>query len=213
MIRRKATVFLLAAVAALVPAQAAAQVYAQLGPAEILDHDLRVGVFGLAGDDQVGALADARFLLTLGLDLGLQFGVRSFSNVEVGETVFDGGVDLRYGLLDRAEDVPFDVSVGGGFGVTTGDDRSRLSTVFQASISRELSTSRRRAVIPYAGIVLTIARDKVDFPDVDDEFSDPDLDVSARLGLSVGLSSSSTLTGELQVKEDPAVYLGLTSAI
>lgn len=203
----------LVAFAELIPAAAGAQVYAQLGPAQILENDLRLGAFGLAGDDQVGGLVEARFLLTDQLDLGLQFGVRHFSGVEVGETGVDGGIDLRYGLAERSEGAPMDFSAGAGFGITGGDDRTVLTTALQVSASRGLYTSGGRALTPYAGLVISISHNKVDVAGARGEFSDPDLDFSLRLGLEVIIGGGSAITGELQVKEDPALYLGITTAL
>jgi hypothetical protein len=194
------------------PADAPGQVHAQLGPAAILDTDVRLGVYGLAGDDQVGGIADARFLLTLGLDLGFQAGWRRFSNVDAGETVFDAGADLRMGLVKTSDGAEYDLSAGGGFGVTSGDDLTMLTTAFQLCASRPLYTSAGREITPYAGAVLSIAHTRIDLPDEEDEFSDPDLDIALRLGLSTDISESAAITGELQIREDPAVYLGLSTS-
>ena len=196
----------------LAPASACAQVHAQLGPAAILETDARFGAFGLAGDDQIGALLDARFLLTRGLDMGLQLGVRRMLEADAGETVLDGGADFRYALVEQSEAVPFDLSVGAGFGYTGGDDLTVLATALQGGVSRRLSTSNGRDITPYAGVVLTVAHTRVDVEGVESEFSDPDLDVALRLGLAAALSDGTALTGELQVKENPAFYLGLTTS-
>lgn len=209
---RTSLVMLLLVLACLAPAPASAQVHAQLGSAAILDKDVRLGVFGIAGDDQVGGLADARFLLAAGLDLGLQAGWRHFSNVNVGETVLDAGVDLRFGLVEMSEGAEFDLTAGGGFGFTTGDDLRVLTTALQVCASRQLSTTEDREVTPYAGVVLAIAHTTDDSPKHDSRYPDPSLDVMLRLGLATGLSAGATLTGELQIKDDPAVYLGLSTS-
>jgi hypothetical protein len=203
---------LVLALASLAPAAASAQVHAQLGPAAILDKDVRFGAYAVVGDDQLGGLADARFLLTLGLDLGLQAGWRHFSNVEAGEDVFDAGVDLRFGMLQVSDGDNFDLSGGGGFGLTTGDNLTILTTVFQLCGSKPFYTSGGREITPYGGLLLSIAHTKVDLPDDVDEFSDPDLDIILRLGLATDLSESATITGELQIKEDPSLYLGLSTS-
>lgn len=209
---RTTIIGLLLALACMAPVTASAQVHAQLGPAAILDKDVRVGVFGLAGDDQVGGLADARFLLTLGLDLGLQAGWRHFSKAEAGETVFDAGFDLRFGLVEMTEGAEYDLTASGGFGLTNGDELTILTTAFQVCASRPLTTSADREITPYAGAVLALSHTRVDLPDKENQFSDPDLDVILRLGLATDLSAGTTITGELQIKEDPSVYLGLSTS-
>jgi hypothetical protein len=199
----------LAVVASLQPGRARAQVFAQLGPGAVLKKDVRLGAFGMAGDHQVGGLADVRFLLTLGMDLGIQVGARHFSDVDVGETVIDAGFDLRYGLLEESEDVPLDLLVGAGFGVTSGDHLTVINTALFTGTSKTLTTSRGREITPYAGLVLTIAHTKIDAGGRDNGFSDPDVDVSLRLGLTAALKGDALVTGEFQIKEEPAVYLGL----
>lgn len=210
--RERVLAGLLLALVFLAPATASAQVHAQLGPAANLDKDVRLGIYGLAGDDQVGGLADVRFLLTADLDLGLQAGWRRFSNVDAGETVFDAGADLRFGLVKMSNGAEYDLSASGGFGLTGGDNLTVLTTAFQVSASRPLYTSKGREFTPYAGAVLAIAHTRVDLPDTEDEFSDPDLDLVLRVGLATDISSSATITGELQIKEDPSVYLGLSTS-
>jgi hypothetical protein len=199
----------LALIASLHPGRAHAQVFAQLGPGAVLKKDVRLGAFGLAGDHQVGGLGEARFLLTLGMDLGIQVGARHFSDVDFGETVIDAGFDLRYGLVKESEDVPFDLLVGAGLGVTSGDHLTVITTAVFTGASKTLSTSMGREITPYAGLVMTIAHTKVDLPGSDDGFSDPDVDVSLRLGLTAALKGDAFVTGELQIKEESTVYLGL----
>ncbi len=199
----------LAAVASGHPGRARAQVFAQLGPGAILEKDVRLGAFALAGDHQVGGLADVRFLLTLGMDLGVQLGARHFSDVDFGENVLDLAFDLRYGLVEESEEVPLDLSVGAGLGVTSGDNLTVINTALFAGASKTLVTTAGREVTPYAGLVLTIAHTKVDVAGRNDGFSDPDVDVALRLGLTAALKGDTSVTGELQIKEETAVYLGL----
>jgi len=198
-----------AALACATPARS--QVHAQLGPASVLERDVRLGVFGLAGDDQLGAIADSRFLLTDGLDMGFQVGFRQLTGA-LDETVLDGGMDLRRRVFEPSESPGFDLSAGGGFGFTLGDDLTVLTGVAQCSVSRAFYTRRDREVAPYAGFVLSVSSTKRKGSEADGKFADPDLDVSLRVGLAAQLSGSATLTGELQVREDPAAYIGLSTS-
>jgi hypothetical protein len=190
---------------------ASAQVFGQVGPAEVLPVNARLfGGYLNASDDLLGLFAQLRLSFYPGIDFGFQGGV---TRVDMGDdnsaSVIRVGGDLKVQLMRAGENVPFDLSLGGALGIQTGDDISVFALGPTAVASRTFSMGSSGAIVPYAGIGLLVQQTELGSDD------DSGVTVPLRLGSEFRFSPEfrMVLEFDFQLNDDFHDDIGLVTGV
>jgi hypothetical protein len=109
------------------------------------------GVYIDTADDAIGALGQLRMSFYPNVDFGFQGGLSRFDQAAGDRTLVRVGGDLRAGVMRVSGAALLDVSLGGGLGISVGDDYSLLSIGPTVYASRSFPVGNG-SVTPYANL-------------------------------------------------------------
>jgi len=185
----------LAAIGIGFPSGAGAQSFGPYSSARILPVEGRSAGFYLTGSESnTGLMSQLRLSFYPGVDFGFQGGLARLESSGSDRTLVQVGADVRIGVAQMASGAPFDLALGGGFGIDTGDDYSVLSLGPMAFASRSFPAGASGSLAPYtvAGVAFSSAsaggenRSEVTLP--------------VNLGLEFRPHTALSITSELQVR-------------
>lgn len=193
------------ALPALCPMNADAQVfYAYPGAPVVSDEQPALGPFIAIGDDLFRLAGYGRFNVTDQMDMGLEL---VFDLID--DDWFAGaGVDLKYSIIPVDREMPFDLSLNGGIGFTSGNDITMILAPVGGVISRPLKLSNGNVLTPYGGVYVLIEHISIDAGPFGD-FSDTDTDVELRAGVSLRLAEMIDIFTALHIGSGNKFYTGL----
>ena len=189
---------LLAWLTALGPGSARAQVFGQFTPGETVPMNGHLfGAYLDASDNFFGFLTQLRLSFYPNVDFGFQGGLTRIDFGRSNTTAVRLGGDFKYWSMRARDGAPFDLAVGAGLGVDTGDRVNVLTLGPSLVASRDLALGST-AVTPYVGAGLMIAN-----LDVHDS-RNTDFSVPFRVGSEFRLAQEVRLAAEFQfrVKDD-----------
>lgn len=162
-------------IAAAAPLQAQAYYYPALQPSRIAEREYNFALadIGNGGGTAIifqwrEGLGNPRMQFTM--DVGF---VDSDVNGADTRLVIGGG--LAYQLTTSSTDMPFDVVLAGGLGLSTGDDVTILRIPFGAVVGHRFPLEGNFAITPYVHPRLSL--DRISFPSPIDSESDTNLEV------------------------------------
>lgn len=137
-------------------------------------------------------------------DLGAKIGIISFDAGfdQTSEGVILGG-DFKYQLLDANYGDPFDLSIGAGLEFFSVSDFNTFSFGANFCGSRDFALAKGRVITPYGRLNLRGERVSAEVgPSWDrEDVSDTDFEVGFNPGVSLKITSSIQILGELQFDE------------
>lgn len=194
------TVFAVLALA-VVPAALAAQAgrYPAMQPTRVAEREYNFALADFSGGTallvQWREGLDASRLQFTG-DFGIADGVRSTA------LILGGGI--HYQLHRANNELPFDMVLGGGIGITAGDDTRTFRVPVGVAIGHRFPIEEKFAITPFVHPRLSLDRSKVDLPG-GGTASDSDLN------LDVDIGGSFEINPQMQVRM--AATLGDRSAV
>jgi len=191
---------LMAALCAGLAGPVSAQVYHIYPAAPVVpdDHPAAGAAFGI-GDDLQRLLGFARFNIVPKADLGLEL---VFDRLG-GDWRTGLGADVKYAIVPKTNELPFDLSVQGGFGFQTGSFFSNFDIPVGAVISRPLELDSGRQIVPFGGLYLIVRRLSLDAGP-----SDTDIDVELRGGASFEVFDSGDAFITIHAGSDVMFFVG-----
>ena len=195
----KKSLLLALLLASLAPA-ARAQVFGQLGPAEILPVNSRLGGAYLnVSQDVIGALGQLRLSFFPNVDFGFVGGLSRLDLGATSKTSLRLAADVRFGAMKAGAGSPVDVSVGGGLGVETSDKLSVFRVGPSVVASHTFPFSSRSAVVPYVGAMFCFTNSDIG------DHSKATFSMPIRFGTELRAIPGVRLVGEIQVRagDDP----------
>ena len=168
------------------------------------------GFFMLAGNDVTRFGLNARFALTVDLDMGIQI---AFDRIDE-RSFFGGGIDAKYHLPIENSDLPIDIAIVAGLGDLESSEIRRFLLQMGCIVSGVVESSNRRILEPYAGLyVMTTRRDwKDDCGDRDRGCWDgtkSDTDAVLRAGMRVNITEDFQILAELNVNGETMFGAGV----
>jgi hypothetical protein len=167
---------------------------------------------GYAGvyDDAFAIFGGFRSGVTNYLDFGIRLGLLDYDrsywgNDESGIVV---GTDLKYRVLETGIGDPLDLSLGGGMEFSSVEHFDRLALGGNAIISKDFCFESGRALSPYGRLNVRMERKSWRTHAWHEENHDTDLEIGLCLGVSLELSSNTSLVGELQLDEFDGMIVG-----
>lgn len=168
---------------------------------------------GYAGvyDDAFAIFAGFRSGIANYLDFGIRLGLLDYDRSYWGddESGIVVGADLKYRLLETGIGDPLDLSLGGGMEFSSVEHFDRLALGGNAIISKDFSFESGRALSPYGRLNLRMERKSWETHAWHEENHDTDLEIGLCLGVSLELSSNTSLVGELQLDEFDGLIVGM----
>jgi hypothetical protein len=211
MMKREWMIVVAAALIAVAPRLARAQVYYLYpgAPAVTRDDAALGGTVGF-GDHLVRLLGYGRFNINPVADLGLEVVLDETG----GKWRVGAGADVKYGIVPEGKTMPFDLSLDAGIGFQTGGDVTNLDVPVGGLVSRPLQLDNGRVVVPYGGLYLVFRHASWDLPPgVPGDDSNTDLDVELRLGASISVFTNGDAFVNIHIGEDFMFFLGYNANI
>jgi len=193
---------------AFVAPQAGAQVfYMYPGAPPVKQDQPAVGLTVGFGDNLFRTVGYGRFNVNKSSDIGVEI---VLDNTDVVDSdVWRGGmaVDFKYAIVPKDSTLPFDLSVGGGFGYEWGGDMTNVEIPVGGLVSRPLELNGGSVLVPYGGVYILVRYTSIDVPSVDS--SDWDFDVELRVGSGYHINQSSMVYATLHVGAGTKFYVGI----
>lgn len=192
-----------------------AQVYHQYPGAPVVgDQEPAVGATFGFGEDLIRVLGYGRFNASDVADLGLEIVIDQFDPDPGDEgTRFGLAADFRYAIVPTDTELPFDLSLDGGFGFQTGADLTNINIPVGGVISRPLVLQNDRVIVPYGGLYLIYTHVSIDLPPGVGDASDNELDLELRLGASVEIGGGLSGFANVHIGEAEMFAIGLNSSL
>ncbi len=203
---------LLAPIAALLLAAACpahAQVFGQLGGADVVPVDQRLfGLYAGFTSHQSEALTQLRLSFYPGVDFGFQGGLSRLDAGGHNRTTVHVGGDLKAMVARASATFPVDLALGAALGISSADQLNVLAVgpLAVASITRTLRGGAE--LVPYGGAVLLYTRSDIN------AITTTDSSLQLRLGLDVRPNAAFRALVEVQeplsdpVDRHPKLVLG-----
>ena len=210
----RAAIAALVIVALLAPAAGAQVFYMYPGAPPVKKNEPAVGATIAFGDDLFRILGYGRFNVNNVSDIGVEV-LTDNTDVSTGD-VWRGGLaaDYKYAIVPKETEMPFDLSVNGGFGYQWGGDISNIQFPVGGLVSRPVELSGGRVLIPYGGVYLLFQYAWWDLaPGVPGDTSDWDTDVELRVGAAFVINESSRAFATLHLGAGTKFYLGINFSL
>ena len=167
------------------------------------------GMYAGVYDDAFAIFGGFRSGITDYLDFGLKLGLL---NYDYGRWEDEAGVllgaDLKYRVLETEIDDPLDLSLGGCTEFSKVEHFSRLALGGYGVLSKDFCFQSGRVLSPYGRLSLRMERKSWEIFGSDKEHDDTDLEMGLSLGISLELTSTVFLVGELQLDEFDGLIVG-----
>jgi hypothetical protein len=197
-------------VALLAPAVGAQVFYMYPGAPPVKKDEPAVGATIAFGDDLFRILGYGRFNINNVSDIGVEL------LTDNTDDVWRGGLaaDYKYAIVPKETEMPFDLSVNGGFGYQWGGDISNILFPVGGLVSRPVELSGGQVLVPYGGVYILFQYTSWDLPPgVPGDTSDWDTDVELRIGSAFVINESSRAFATLHIGAGTRFYLGINFSL
>lgn len=206
------------AAAALVAAAGAAHAqvfYMYPGAPPVSDNQPALGGdIGFGDHSLFRMLGYGRFNVSQESDLGVEV---LLDNVDRpyggGDWRFGAGVDFKYAIIPTQTDLPFDLSLDGGFGFETGAHFTNFDIPVGGLISRGFKMRNGRTVLPYGGLYIVVRHVSIDEPGFPGNLDDTDVDVELRFGGSVEIVRGTSIFASAFISDNSMFHLGVNTRL
>jgi hypothetical protein len=201
-----------AAIVALLASAAGAQVfYMYPGAPPVKADQPAAGVNIGFGDNLFRTLGYGRFNVNSASDIGIEL---VFDNtdtaVETDKWRIGLAADYKYAIIPDSTDMPFDLSVNGGFGFQSGGDMKNILIPVGGLISGPLELSNGQVLVPYGGVYVLIAYSTWDLPlGATGDTSKWDTDVELRGGAAYHINKTAAAYASLFIGAGTKFYVGI----
>jgi len=211
-LRRIATLALIAAPALLFPLRSHAQTFGQFTGGSVVPmegHTLG-GAVEFSGD-LFAAMGQFRTSFQPGMDFGFQGGLGFYSFDGSNQTSVRLGADFKAQVAKQDAEFAVDVVLGAGIGIENADDLNVLRVGPSVVVSRSIGSLEDPRARPFVGLQFLFERDEVG-----DE-SESGLMVPFHLGSELRLTQGLRFCGEIQFRigndfgDDWAITTGITT--
>lgn len=166
------------------------------------------------GDDIVRIVGYGRFNVSELSDLGIEVVLDRWDPGFADDAWrFGLGADYRYAIVPGGTDLPFDLSLDGGFGFQSGDDITNFHIPLGGVISRPLELQNGRILVPYGGLYLVFSHVSVNTPPGIPDHDDSELDVELRLGTSIELGAGMAGFVNIHIGDNELFFLGVNASL
>lgn len=217
MVKRTMAVWAIAAALMAAAGAADAQVfYLYPGAPPVADTQPALGGDIGFGDNLFRMLGYGRFNVTQESDLGVEVLIDNIDRGPYNDSNwrFGAGVDFKYAIIPTQTDLPFDLSLNGGFGFETGSNFTNFDIPVGALISRGFEMQNGRLVTPYGGLYIVTRHVSFDLPPgTPYNLDDTKVDVELRFGGSVEIVSGTSIFASAFIGDNDMFHIGVNTRL
>jgi hypothetical protein len=191
----------------LVTSRSQAQVFYEYPMAPVVQRDeFATGSFFAVGKDDLFRVGGfGRLSATKYVDLGIEL---LFDHAD-GDFRWGAGADVKLSVFPSNTALPFDLALNTGLGFLLDDDVTIIQVPLGAVISSPFKLNSGKLLVPYVGVYVLIVNIDREFTNRPG-FSDTDVDVELRAGLSYEIAPVADLFATLHLGVDELFYLGIS---